>query len=129
VEDWSPLDGPWDPAHPDAAAVLVEPAPDAPIDHGLADAGERWYRTLGCLACHRLDDRDVVGPSLQRVTFRREYGWYRAMVMRPDSMLRHDPVARGLLATYRVPMPDQGVSELRARALWEFQRREDGRGR
>lgn len=124
-EDWSPLDGPWDPDSPEARAVLAAPPPGSPVDAEMADAGERWYRNRGCLACHRMDGVDVVGPSLDGITRRREYGWYRAMVMRPDSMLRYDPVARELLEIYRVPMPNQGVDELRARAMWESHRRED----
>ncbi len=127
-EDWSPLDGPWDPRHPDAARILAPPAPDDPIDVEMAEAGERWYRVRGCLACHRLDHEVVVGPSLAGITWRREYDWYRAMVMRPDSMLRNDPVARELFEIYRIPMPDQGVDELRVRAMWEYHRKVDGRG-
>lgn len=125
-EDWSPLDGPWDPDHPDAAAVLEAPEPGSPVDHALADAGERWYRVRGCLACHRLDGHVAVGPPLDGITHRREYDWYRGMVMRPDSMLMHDPRAQELLRIYGVPMPDQGVDELRTRAMWEFHRRLDG---
>lgn len=124
-EDWSPLDGPWDPHHPDAAAILAAPSLDDPIDGELAEAGERWYRVRGCLACHRLDDAVVVGPSLKGVTLRREYGWYRAMVLRPDSMFQYDPIARELLEIYRLPMPIQGVDDLRVRAMWEFHRQVD----
>jgi hypothetical protein len=124
-EDWSPLDGPWDPDHPDAEAILQAPAPDAPIDVEMAEAGERWYRVRGCLACHRLDDEDVVGPSLKGITLRREYDWYRAMVLRPDSMLLNDPIAQELLEIYRIPMPRQGVDDLRVRAMWEFHRQVD----
>lgn len=124
-DDWSPLDGPWDPDHPEAQAVLAAPSPGDPIDAEMAEAGERWYRVRGCLACHRLDEVEVVGPSLLGVTLRREYGWYRAMVLRPDSMLLHDPLAQELLEIYRVPMPRQGVDELRVRAMWEFHREVD----
>lgn len=124
-EDWSPLDGPWDPDHPDAARILAPPAPDAPIDRELADAGERWYRVRGCLACHALEGGDVVGPPMAGITRRREYEWFKGMVMRPDSMLREDPVAQELLQIYRIPMPDQGVDELRTRAMWEFLRERD----
>jgi hypothetical protein len=66
-----------------------------------------------------------VGPALGGVTRRRDYDWFRGMVMRPDSMLREDPVARELLEIWRVPMPNQGVDELRIRAIWEYLRRED----
>jgi nitrite reductase (NO-forming) len=92
----------------------------------MADAGERWYRVRGCLACHRVDGVDVAGPALNGVTVRRDYEWFRAMVLRPDSMVVADPVARELLEIYRVPMPVQGVSDLHVRAIWEYLRRVDG---
>jgi hypothetical protein len=121
-EEWSPLDGPWDPADPRAAAILEPPAEGAPVNRDMAAAGEHWFRVRGCLACHRVDGVDVAGPYLDGVTVRREYDWFRGMVMRPDSMFRVDPVARELLEIWRVPMPNQGVSELHARAIWEYLR-------
>jgi len=121
-EDWSPLEGPWDPNHPDAAAFLATPAPGSPIDREMAEAGERWYRIRGCLACHPMEPPHAAGPAMGGITERRSYEWFRAMVMRPDSMLVHDPVARELLEIYRLPMPAQGVDELRVRAMWEFLR-------
>lgn len=126
-EDWSPLEGPWDPNHPDAAAILAAPPPGAPIDIEMAEAGERWYRVRGCLACHPMEGSGAGGPAMGGVTERRTYDWFRAMVMRPDSMLVHDPVARELLEIYRFPMPDQGVDELRVRAMWEYLRDYDSR--
>jgi mono/diheme cytochrome c family protein len=124
TQDWSPLDGPWDPSHPDAARILEPPAPDAPIDTAMAQAGERWYRVRGCLACHRVQGDDVLGPTLGGVTLRREYTWFRGMVLRPDSMLVHDPVARALLEQYGVPMPSQQLNDLQVRAIWEYLRAE-----
>lgn len=124
-EEWSPLDGPWDPRHPDAPAILAAPEPGSPIDREMARAGERWYRVRGCLACHPVQGPDAVGPSLRGVTERRDYEWFRGMVMRPDSMLRVDSIARELLEIYRVPMPNQEVGELRTRAIWEYLRGED----
>jgi hypothetical protein len=93
----------------------------------MADAGERWFRVRGCLACHRVDGVDVAGPYLNGVTVRRDYDWFRGMVLRPDSMIRVDPVARDLAEIYRVAMPIQGVNDLHVRALWEYLRRVDGR--
>lgn len=122
AEEWSPLDGPWDPTHPEAPAILAPPPPGAPIDREMATAGENWYRVRGCLACHRVDGVNVAGPYLDGVTVRREYDWFRGMVMRPDSMLRVDPVARELLEIWRVPMPNQGVNDLHVRAIWEYLR-------
>jgi len=88
----------------------------------MAEAGERWYRIRGCLACHPMEPPHAAGPAMGGITERRSYEWFRAMVMRPDSMLVHDPVARELLEIYRLPMPAQGVDELRVRAMWEFLR-------
>jgi hypothetical protein len=123
--DWSPLDGPWDPDHPEAAAILAEPAPGDPIDREMAEAGERWYRVRGCLACHPMEGQAAAGPTMGGITQRRDYDWFRGMTMNPDSMLRVDPVAQELLEIYRYPMPNQGVDELRTRAMWEFLRAYD----
>ncbi|TVP45966.1 MAG: hypothetical protein EA350_07880 [Gemmatimonadales bacterium] len=125
-EEWAPFEEGWDPNHPMAAQVLAAPDRGDPIDMEMADAGERWFRVRGCLACHRVDGVDVAGPYLNGVTIRRDYEWFRAMVLRPDSMIRMDPVARDLAEIYRVAMPIQGVNDLQVRALWEYLRRIDG---
>lgn len=125
-EDWSPLNGAWDPNDPRAQEILQAPEPGSPIDREMAAAGERWYRVRGCLACHPVEGRDAAGPAMAGITQRRDYEWFRGMVMRPDSMLREDPIARELLEIYRYPMPNQGVDELRTRAMWEYFRKVDG---
>lgn len=96
-----------------------------PIDREMAARGEEVFRERGCAACHRLQDR-LVGPPLAGVTTRRDYGWFRHMVVNPDSMVRGDSTARAMLAEYMVPMPDQGVTDEEARALFEYFRSEDG---
>jgi len=126
--EWAPFEGGWDPNHPQAAQVLAPPERGDPIDADMADAGERWFRVRGCLACHRVDGVDVAGPYLNGVTVRRDYDWFRGMVLRPDSMMRVDPVARDLAEIYRIAMPIQGVNDLHVRALWEYLRRVDGGG-
>jgi mono/diheme cytochrome c family protein len=121
--EWSPLEGPWDPNHPDAVEILRPPEVTAPIDVDMAEAGAHWYRVRGCLACHTVDGREAAaGPSLLGVTRRRDYDWFEGMVMRPDSMLRVDPIAKELLEIYRVPMPVQRVNHLHVRAIWEYLR-------
>lgn len=94
-----------------------------PIDAGMAARGEELFRERGCAACHRLEER-LVGPPLGDVASRRQYGWFRHMVVNPDSMVRSDSTARAMLAEYMVPMPDQGVTDEEARALFEYFRRE-----
>jgi len=101
------------------------PPPESgdPVDRELAEAGEQIFRRKGCLACHTVQGGgQAVGPTLAGVAERRSYEWYRAMVMNPDSMLRVDPVARELLAEYRVPMPYQRITEWEVRAVFEYLR-------
>jgi mono/diheme cytochrome c family protein len=106
-----------------------EPAPapiaGSPVDAGLAGAGEEWYRFRGCLACHTIGGGRALGPDLAGITERREYDWYRGMVVNPDSMLREDAIARGLLEEYRTPMPNTGTNDAQARAIFEYLRMRD----
>ncbi len=125
AEDWTPGGEPWDPESPEARALLRAPEAGAPLDDELARAGEEWYGRRGCAACHTLGGGNVQGPDLLGVTVRREYDWFRGMVMNPDSMIRMDPDARALFQEFRVPMPNQGVSELQTRAMWEYLREVD----
>ncbi len=46
------------------------------------------------------------------------------MVTKPDSMLRDDDAAKGLLAEYGTPMLPLGVTQEEAVALFEYLRRE-----
>lgn len=110
-----------------AVAERPLPSPEDPVDGELAQAGETLYRRT-CLACHRLEGEPLVGPNLGDVTRRRTPEWIRAMVLEPDSMLRHDPEARALLERYRVPMIDTGLDEAHFRAVLEYLRREAGDG-
>lgn len=101
------------------------PSPGDPVDPVLADAGADIYQKR-CVACHRLEGEDLVGPPLGRVAARRDYEWIRGMVLAPDSMLRVDEQARALLERYKVPMNDTGLDEARFRAVLEFLRRSAG---
>ncbi len=79
------------------------PSPEAAVDSDLADVGSRIFRKR-CSACHAITGESRVGPDLAGVTRRRSFAWIRAMVLRPDSMTTHDPVARALKEEYRVQM-------------------------
>ena len=98
-----------------------------PIDEALASRGEKLFKDLGCMACHRLDER-LVGPPLEGVTSRRDYPWFHHMVTNPDSMIRNDSIGKALLAEYLTPMANQGVTREEARALFEYFRQVDGSG-
>lgn len=97
---------------------------DEPVDAELAARGETLFRNKGCVACHSIGGGRLVGPDLEGVTERRELEWIHRMIVSPDSMLRHDPTARELLAEYFTPMTDMQVKPDEARALIHFLRRD-----
>jgi mono/diheme cytochrome c family protein len=103
------------------------PSPEDPVDATLADAGEAIFGRQ-CLACHRLEGPELVGPNLGDVASRRGFDWIRGMVLSPDSMLRVDAQAQALLDRYKVPMTDTGLDEARFRAVLAFLRRSAGQG-
>ena len=100
------------------------PAPDAPVDDRMADAGAELFRR-NCAACHGIGEGDVVGPDLSGVTERRSMPWLRGMIARPDSMIRVDSIAQRLLRQYTVPMLNRELDDARVRAVIEFLRRAD----
>lgn len=112
---------------PYAAAPLPEPG--APVDHALANLGARVFEAR-CAGCHHMSGEPRLGPNLAGVTLARDAEWLRDMIMNPDSMTRHDPIARALLEHYDVRMMVAGgMDEGATLAVLEFLRRADGRGR
>lgn len=106
-------------------ATTPLPEPGAPVDPTLADLGARVFEAR-CAGCHHMSGEPRLGPNLAGITLARDAVWLRAMIMNPDSMTRHDPVARALLEHYEVRMMvaggmDQGAT----RAVLEFLRRAD----
>jgi mono/diheme cytochrome c family protein len=99
-------------------------APTGEIDAALATSGEAYFQSRGCGACHMVTDARMVGPGLKGITQRREYDWFMGMVLRPDSMLQNDPVAKQLLQEYGTPMVYMGTTQEEARAIYEYLRRE-----
>ena len=105
-------------------STTVLPAPDAPVDQRMADAGAELFRR-NCAACHAVGGGDVVGPDLHGVTERRSMPWLRGMIARPDSMIRVDSIAQRLLREYTIPMLNRELDDARVRAVIEFLRRAD----
>lgn len=109
-------------------AEAALPAPEAPVDGTLADLGAKVFDAR-CAACHALRGASKLGPNLAGVTERRDLPWIRAMVLRPDSMTRDDPVARALLQGFGVQMQVVGgMDGPSALAVIEFLRRADSGG-
>ncbi len=92
---------------------------EIPTDPALVEEGEELFRSKACAGCHQEKDR-LVGPALGGVTERREPEWLAKMIMHPNQMLQKDPIAKGMLAAYATPMPNQGVEPDEARALLAY---------
>jgi len=103
------------------------PEVGSPRDSALAQVGARLFRKR-CSACHAITGESRMGPDLAGVTERRDYGWIGAMILRPDSMTREDPVARSLKAEFEVQMlTPRTFDGTHVLALVEFLREVDAR--
>ena len=85
------------------------PATAAPTDP-LAQQGKLNFESK-CLACHSIAGGDKLGPDLYQVTRRREEAWLTRWLKDPEGMLQTDPIAKEMLAKYKVPMPNQNSSD------------------
>jgi nitrite reductase (NO-forming) len=85
------------------------PATGAPTDP-VAVNGKLGFESK-CLACHSIAGGDKLGPDLYNVTRRRSEAWLARWLKSPAEMLKTDPDAKALLEKYKVPMPDQNLSD------------------
>lgn len=96
-----------------------------PLDEERVKRGLSIYE-MKCQACHRLDDKRVVGPGFAGVTQKRKPEWIMNMITNPDAMLDNDPVAQELLELCLTRMPNQNVGIGDARDILEYLRKNDG---
>ena len=85
------------------------PATAAPTDP-VALRGKLNFESK-CLACHSIAGGDKLGPDLHRVTRRRDEAWLIRWMKDPEGMAQTDPIGKEMLAKYKLPMPNQNVSE------------------
>jgi nitrite reductase (NO-forming) len=85
------------------------PATAAPTDP-LAVQGKLAFESK-CLACHSIAAGDKLGPDLYGVTKHRDDAWLTRWLKSPEQMLQSDPHAKAMLDKYKVPMPNQGLSD------------------
>jgi nitrite reductase (NO-forming) len=85
------------------------PATGAPTD-ALAVRGKLSFESK-CLACHTIAGGDKLGPDLYNVTTRRDAAWLHRWLKNPDEMLKSDATAKQMLDKFKVPMPNQNLSE------------------
>lgn len=95
-----------------------------PLNDNMVATGKAIYE-MKCAACHKLDDKRVVGPGFEGVTNRRRPEWVMNMITNVDVMLEEDPVAQELLEQCLTRMPNQNVSVGDARDILEFFRQND----
>jgi len=99
-------------------------AVETPADHEKAELGQKLFSTKGCSACHAFGKR-VTGPDLAGVSKRRTAEWMENQIRHPEVMTKEDPISHGLLATYSLQMPNQGLTQDEARAVIEFFKQHD----
>lgn len=96
-----------------------------PLDQERIKRGKDIYE-MKCLACHKLDDKRVVGPGWADITKKRKPEWIMNMITNVDVMLDEDEEAQKLLELCLMRMPNQNVSIGDARDILEFMRKNDG---
>jgi cytochrome c551/c552 len=97
----------------------------AKLDAALAETGNKVYN-VKCQSCHKLTDEKLVGPGWKGVTSRHTAEWIMNFITNTDEMLDKDPKAQAQLEICLVRMPNQNLADEDARALYEFQRKNDG---
>lgn len=85
------------------------PATPAPTDP-LAVKGKLDFESK-CLACHSIGGGPKLGPDLYGVTTRHDEAWLKRWLKSPEQMLQSDAKAKELLAQWKVPMPNQNLSD------------------
>jgi nitrite reductase (NO-forming) len=91
----------------------------APTDP-VAVAGKLSFESK-CLACHTIAGGDKLGPDLYNVTKRRDHAWLAKWLKNPDQMLKAgDPIAKQMLDKYKVPMPNQNLSDQEVKEYVEY---------
>jgi nitrite reductase (NO-forming) len=91
------------PEHTNIAATATPSDPDA-VKAKLAFESK-------CLACHSIGGGAKLGPDLLGVTKHRDDAWLKRWLKSPEAMLASDPVAKAMLDQYKVPMPNQNLSD------------------
>ena len=64
-----------------------------------------------CLACHSVGGGDKLGPDLYGTTRRHDDVWLARWLKSPEQMMQTDPTAKAMLAKWKIPMPNQGLTD------------------
>jgi cytochrome c551/c552 len=96
----------------------------AAADEELAEQGKSLFSTKGCTACHA-QGRRLTGPDLAGVSMRRTQAWLEHQILDPATMAQEDPIARELMATHALQMPNQKLTPDEAKSVIEFFKHHD----
>ena len=113
----------YDPDRGAGKFTKVDVAPQ--LDVTKATAGEKVY-SMKCSSCHKLTDEKLVGPGWKGVSGRHTPEWVMNFITNPDEMLNKDPKAQAMLEICLVRMPNQNLTDVEARNVYEFMRKNDG---
>ncbi|MGQ0547122.1 MAG: multicopper oxidase domain-containing protein [Betaproteobacteria bacterium] len=96
------------------------PASAAPGDPEALQAKTNFESK--CVACHAIAGGEgaKIGPDLLGVTRRRSEDWIAKFLKSPEEMLAKDPTAKALLTKYKVPMPNQDLSDAEIRGYLKY---------
>jgi len=95
----------------------------ASLDESRKPIGAKLFQEK-CSACHKIEER-YIGPALAGVTERRQPEWILNMILNPEVMIKEDPTAMGLLATYIAPMANQHLTRDEAESILVYFREHD----
>jgi nitrite reductase (NO-forming) len=85
------------------------PATSAPTDPAAQSAKLAFESK--CLACHSIGGGDKLGPDLYGTSKRHDDAWLTRWLKSPEQMLQTDATAKALLDKWKIPMPNQGLSD------------------
>lgn len=120
--------GPPPPAETLIAGSEPPGEPGVGPDEGeMIAQGRALFRDLGCAFCHGADRQGRIGPPVGDVAEHRSFAWIYRMVLNPDSMVRHDPLAEAMYRDFELEMPDRGATPWEALLLYEYLVAEAGR--
>jgi nitrite reductase (NO-forming) len=94
------------------------PATAAPNDP-VAVKGKLAFESK-CLACHSIAGGDKLGPDLYGVTKRRDQTWLTNWLKSPEKMLQLDAAAKEMLTKYKLPMPNQNLTDDEIRQYLQY---------
>lgn len=94
------------------------PATGTPTDP-VAVKGKLSFESK-CLACHSIAGGEKLGPDLYNVTKRRDGAWLAKWLKAPEQMLQTDAAAKQMLEKYKVPMPNQNLSDAEVREYMAY---------